>query len=261
MDTSTLAPIVLAHGLFGFTKIQLGPLTVATYFRGVPEFLRAHGRRVYVPRVHPTAGAARRARKLAERIDGVFPGERVHLIGHSMGGRDARELVNLPGWEDRVLSLTTIGTPHLGSPLAEHAQRKLGPVYEVLRALDWDHEGFLELLPDRAMRWHEETAVPDHIPCHHVAGITPPDDVCRVLRRTHALLLREIGPNDGLVPARSAAAFGHELTSTPVDHLRQMNWYSGQRGNALGPNVQAIYRSILQGIVESEREAALGVRT
>ena len=31
------APIVLAHGLFGFDQIALGRLTLATYFRGIPE--------------------------------------------------------------------------------------------------------------------------------------------------------------------------------------------------------------------------------
>jgi hypothetical protein len=32
------------------------------------------------------------------------------------------------------------------------------------------------------------------------------------------------GPNDGLVPVDSAAAFGTVLPAWPLDHLRQMNW-------------------------------------
>ena len=57
------SPIVLAHGLFGFSRIGLGPVTLTTYFRGIPEYLRAAGNRVLVTRVHPTAGVEFRARQ------------------------------------------------------------------------------------------------------------------------------------------------------------------------------------------------------
>src|SRR5262245_18864315 len=52
------APIVLAHGLAGFSRIGMGRLTLTTYFRGVPEALLAAGNRVLVTRVAPIAGAA-----------------------------------------------------------------------------------------------------------------------------------------------------------------------------------------------------------
>ncbi len=80
------APIVLAHGLFGFTRIGVGPLTLTAYFRGIPQALRATGNRVLVTRVHPIAGVDRRARRLGEQIVKAFGDEPVHLIGHSMGG-------------------------------------------------------------------------------------------------------------------------------------------------------------------------------
>ena len=62
------APIVLAHGLFGFSRIGLGPLTLTTYFRGIPDHLRAAGNRVLVTRVHPIAGVEFRAQRLGDRI-------------------------------------------------------------------------------------------------------------------------------------------------------------------------------------------------
>ena len=36
-------PIVLAHGLAGFSQIGVKRMKLATYFKGVPEFLRARG--------------------------------------------------------------------------------------------------------------------------------------------------------------------------------------------------------------------------
>ena len=49
--------------------------------------------------------------------------------------------------EDRVLSLTTVGSPHLGSSLAEQAKRRLDPFYRLLRTVGWDHQGVLDILP------------------------------------------------------------------------------------------------------------------
>ena len=47
--------------------------------------------------------------------------EKVHIIGHSMGGLDARfMIVNNPAMRGKVASLTTIGTPHWGTVFADH---------------------------------------------------------------------------------------------------------------------------------------------
>ncbi|MCA9706537.1 MAG: alpha/beta fold hydrolase, partial [Myxococcales bacterium] len=62
-----------------------------------------------------------RAEHLAERVDAILAVhgvEKVNLIGHSMGGLDSRWLVAHLGYQDRVASITTIGTPHRGSSVA-----------------------------------------------------------------------------------------------------------------------------------------------
>ena len=41
------------------------------------------------------------------------------FTGHSMGGLDCRALVHLRDLEFEVLSITTVGTPHRGSPYAD----------------------------------------------------------------------------------------------------------------------------------------------
>lgn len=70
-----------------------------------------------------TAGIEKRAAALAEQVDQAFPTGPIHIIAHSMGGLDARCALSrnfrglaTPG---RVASLTTISTPHRGSPLAD----------------------------------------------------------------------------------------------------------------------------------------------
>ncbi len=255
-----MAPVVLAHGLFGFERIGLGPITLATYFRGIPEFLRAAGNRVLVTRVHPTAGIERRGKKLGERIRAVFPDEPVHIIGHSMGGLDARQLLTDPDWAGRVLSVTTIATPHLGSILADVAQRRLSPVYRLLTAMGLDHRGFVDVTQKTARAWHEATPEPEGVACFSVAGDPPPDDICWPLRRLHAMLGRWEGPNDGLVSVVSSEAFGTPLPIWPTDHLRQMNWWTDAPRGTLPPRLKALYCGIVENLVPIDVKAVLNGR-
>ncbi len=220
------APIVLAHGLFGFTRIGLGRWTLAVYFRDIPELLRAAGNRVLVSRVHPTAGVARRAWKLKQRIETAFPDESVHIIGHSMGGLDARMLLADPSWRRRVLSLTTIGTPHLGSSLADVSRLRMVKIYRMLERVGLDHNGFFDVTRKISRERHERLPLPDDIPCFSIAGTPSQWDVSRPLKRFHEALLEWEGPNDGLVSVESAEAFGTPLPSWPLDHFHQLNWFN-----------------------------------
>ena len=195
------APIVLAHGLFGFSRIGLGPLTLTTYFRGIPDVLRAAGNRVLVTRVHPIAGVEFRGRRLGDRIRHVFPEEPVHIIAHSLGGLDARRLLADPYWRKRVQSLTTIGTPHLGTLLADFAKLRVGRIYRMLEMMGLDHRGFLDITRLHARRFHRRHEAPRDIPCFSLAGDPPASEVTWPLQRLHSVLGEMEGPNDGLVPA------------------------------------------------------------
>lgn len=251
MNARLHAPIVLAHGLFGFERIGLGPLTFASYFRGIPETLRAAGNRVLTTHVPAIAGVHSRARRLGEQIDAAFPGEAVHLIGHSMGGLDARLLASDPSWTGRVLSVTTIGTPHLGSSLADFAKLRVGRIYGLLEALGIDYRGFLDVTRLAARRFHTGVVVPESVLCFSIAGDPSPDSVCWPLRRLHAALNELEGPNDGLVSVESACAFGIKLDPWPLDHLRQVNWLHAE---SLGSSPVALY----EGLVDHLAQLGLG---
>lgn len=242
------APIVLAHGLFGFRRIGLGRLTLTTYFREIPQWLRASGNRVLVTRVHPIAGLDFRGRRLGEQIAEAFPDEPVHIIGHSMGGLDARQLLRDPDWHGRVLSVTTIGTPHLGSMLADFARLRVGRIYTLLEALGIDHRGFHDLTRENARAFHRDTPAPPSLPCFSIAGVPTHDEVCWPLRRLHAALSELEGPNDGLVSVESALAFGIPLDSSPLDHFRQMNWLPPEPTSSREPPAYALYDAVVTNL-------------
>jgi triacylglycerol lipase len=244
------APIVLAHGLFGFRRIGMGRLTLTSYFRGIPEYLRTSGNRVMVTRVPPIAGVKPRARRLGEQIAEAFPGEPVHLIGHSMGGLDARHLLADPAWSGKILSLTTIGTPHLGSALADCARLRVGPVYRLLRMMKIDHRGFHDVTRRAARSVHRKIEPPEGVPCFSVAGNPALDEVCWPLRGLYEALYRLEGPNDGLVSVESALAFGTPLPTKPVDHLRQMNWLAPVPGVPASPPTLDLYREVVENLAQ-----------
>src|SRR5436190_1033391 len=137
------APIVLVHGLLGYDQLRILGWTVKQYFPYIPELLTAAGNRVLVPRLSPTGGVASRARQLQEFLDREAPGEAVHLLGHSMGGLDCRYLTSRLGMAERVLTVTTIGTPHRGTIFAdwgiERLERYLRPLFDLF---GFPHQAF-----------------------------------------------------------------------------------------------------------------------
>jgi len=133
---SVIHRVYFSPGMFGF-----GKLASYDYFahveRALSERLRAAGCEVetYVVDVAPTASIRGRATRLAEAVARTcgddLPGAQgpIHLVGHSTGGLDAR-LVASPEatfgapsealrWLPRLASVTTMNTPHFGTPLAK----------------------------------------------------------------------------------------------------------------------------------------------
>jgi triacylglycerol lipase len=188
---------------------------------------------------------------LGDRILRAFPDEQIHIVGHSMGGLDARRLLANGLWRRRALSLTTVGTPHLGSYLADFAKLRVGRVYRLLQRMMLDPTGFIDITRLSARRFHRQYPQPDDIPCFSVAGVPPPEEVTWPLQRLHEVLAELEGSNDGLVPATSAQAFGTVLRPWPADHLRQMNWMTPVAGSCCPP-IPELYAGILDQL------AALG---
>ena len=162
-----------------------------------------------------------------------------------MGGLDSRRLLAEPGWQDRILSLTTIGTPHLGSTLADFAKIRVGRIYDMLAAVGIDPQGCLDVTCNAARRFHDRYPLPSGIPCFCVAGDPVAETVCWPLRRLHAVLGQMEGPNDGLVSVASANAFGTPLPAWPADHLQQLNWVAHHEHPAFSPAPLGLYAQVV----------------
>jgi hypothetical protein len=127
-------PILLLHGLVDN--------------RSIFTLLRRHLRRRGFGRVWTmnyqvwTSDVRAAARRLADTVEAICEQtgyDRIHVVGHSMGGLVARYYVQRLGGDARVHTLVTLGTPHQGTRAARLVPRgvcqQLAPGSEVMTEL------------------------------------------------------------------------------------------------------------------------------
>ncbi len=113
-------PILLAHGFFGFE--HLANLDFVPYWHGVPERLESLGHLVCVGEVDPFNDSTDRGEQLLEQAIACAAASghaKVNILAHSQGGLDARVVAHVA--PELVASVTTIATPHYGTPIADIA--------------------------------------------------------------------------------------------------------------------------------------------
>ena len=198
-------PILLVHGIIdnhaAFTVMDYalrrrGFQTVAAYDYGLL-----------------TSSIPRAALRLGEAISQLSAAtgyERIHVIGHSLGGLIARYFVQRLGGDRQVHTLVTLGTPHQGTQLAWAAPllplvRQLTPDSPVIRELaepapgcrtrfvafysDIDH---LVVPGSNARMDHPDLNV-QNIVAHGVGHLSMPNN--RQIALTIAQALRQLDPD------------------------------------------------------------------
>jgi triacylglycerol lipase len=217
-------PVVLAHGLLGFDEIRLGRAR-HDYFRGVSSRLEQDGCVVHRCRVARTASVAERAAELAAFVRAV-PARRVNLVAHSMGGLDARYALARLGLDRSVASLTTVGTPHLGTPLADLGAGlgRVARLWPALERMGLNVEAFHDLTTERMAEFNR--AVPDARGVMYASVVGAPPrrrEVTPLLVPSWLWLGAAEGANDGMVPAASQR-WGDVLREIDADHFAQIGW-------------------------------------
>ena len=223
---ATRHPVVLVHGLLGFTRRTISRLFSFAYFRDVEDALRDEGIDVVSIELPATSSVDARARALKDAVDRTGA-PRVNLIAHSMGGLDARWYVGRLGGHERVASLVTISTPHRGTHLADWGDRRLGRAmagWRLLRDVGVDSAAFRDLTRVACEARNAELAAHPEVPTFSMAGARPWYAVAAPLQVSFRLLQREEGPNDGLVSVASAR-WGEWWGTVEADHLSQTGWH------------------------------------
>jgi triacylglycerol lipase len=127
-------PILLVHGLVDNRSI-FTLLRRALQRRGFGHITTLN----YSPFTQDVRAAAARLAHQVERICEDTGYERVHVVGHSLGGVVARYYVQRMGGDGRVHTLVTLGTPHSGTHAArllpQRLVRQLRPGSELMSEL------------------------------------------------------------------------------------------------------------------------------
>ncbi|KIK70795.1 hypothetical protein GYMLUDRAFT_210269 [Collybiopsis luxurians FD-317 M1] len=241
-------PVVFCHGLLGFDSVTIGPSIApmqVMHWRGIKEVLEANGTEVLITRVPATSSPIDRAKVLEEKISEAYPGRSVHLIGHSMGGIDARYLTSrLTDRKFSVLSITTIATPHRGSYFADHFLATLGSermasflsLIDLLPNGGGDGKAFESLTIESMRKFNEEVPNMPGVKYFSWGSIYEPGLV-DTWRYPHSVVFEKEGPNDGLVSVHSARwascatnLMGKYLgTLENVNHLDLVGWINPAR--------------------------------
>lgn len=252
-------PIILQHGMMGFRNI--GP--ILEYYNRIPGHLRSLAYEVFLTQTEPSDASSVRSQTLARQIRCILRitgHDKVHLVGHSQGGIDARRIASDPRYGSSLIkSVTTIATPHRGTVVAD-AYLELAPhgadpivdaVLNVYRRLVDGPESpsdFRQQLEEMSTAYMEQfnRDHPDHpdIAYRSWAGRSVPNLLYRdfaqqecssgifenphrldlldpMFRVTWQIVRDRDGINDGLVSIRSAK-WGEFQGCVPADHIDEV---------------------------------------
>lgn len=122
--TKTQYPVVMAHGLGGFTKL----FGVIDYFNGIPGELIKGGSEVYSTKTSAVNNSEVRGEQLLQQvktITAISGKPKVNLFGHSQGGIDIRYVAGVA--PKYVASVTAVSSPEQGSKTADFVKNTLEP--------------------------------------------------------------------------------------------------------------------------------------
>ncbi len=168
----TKYPIVLVHGL------AMKDTFFMKAWGRIDRILRSEGHTVYKSNVDGFGSVENNASQLKEDIEKILETEKcekVNIIAHSKGGLDSKYMIKNLGMINRVASLTTLCTPHRGSPIASLVMKF--PKFAVKYAAFWVDTAY-KLLGDRH---------PDSF------------KACEQLKRTHNLETEIVNIADGVM--------------------------------------------------------------
>ena len=201
-----------------------------------------HGFSVYHSSVSWADNVYKRAEELRGNLQQILAMpdvEKVNIIAHSMGGLDARHMLfndrDKGRIHEKIASLTTIGTPHLGTSFADRGIREHGYIIEILQRLSLDIEGVRDLTRHACAAFNDnpevkafEDELEKHTELKAYTGSARLENVLSILRKPYRIIREEEGDNDGLVSVDSALwkRAKHTGIWKDTDHINEIGWWN-----------------------------------
>lgn len=258
----TRYPLLLVHGLGMKDNLFIRS------FGWTDRLLRIQGYHVFISRIDSMGTIESNAAQLKAEILSILEKEqtdKVNIIAHSKGGLDAKYMIMNLGMAKHVASLTTLCTPHKGSPVATGILRVpkifLRPVAALVN-------GLFRLLGDKKpdslraceqlqrvqgeLDW-ETLHIADDVYCQSFSatmkrGRKKADFVMRIPLMFSRYMEKDV-ETDGLVP-RDSAIFGvyrGDVIDDSISHAEMVDFMvSGKKKD----KIYAFYSSLCEELVK-----------
>jgi len=252
-------PIILSHGIarpdylvdsiFRTLNLSLYDFSFVSdrfhYFKGIASFLRKHDFDVHHTSVSFAANVETRAADLRRETLKILEktgADKVHIIAHSMGGLDARHMIVNYDIADKIASLTTIGTPHCGTSVADVVMKYgINQVIGVLSRI-MNLEGIRSCATEKCREFNEYAEsfeATNAIFYQTYRSVSTYEHTFLPFQFAWKILEKYEGENDGMVsvesqrwtdkliaPDGTVKIVPQHKFPIPADHLDQMGWWN-----------------------------------
>lgn len=244
-------PILLCHGLMGFDKIELPTGHSIEYFNGVKDVLEERGASVITRSVPPMASIQLRGTNLFESLlaaEDMKKAKTINIIAHSMGGLDARYMISKlldKSVDLKVASLTTLSTPHRGSPIADLFQ-------PVTRHFGENYRAFAQLTTEYMTENFNKNVLDDPNVAYYSYGAKTKPGFASPFFLSGEIIQQKEGDNDGMVSVESAKWGEYLGTLDNVDHGDIINMTRFKPRSMLNHSFtsQAMYLHIMENLAK-----------
>jgi triacylglycerol lipase len=231
LPARTVMITLLMPGFPDPTRLPPSRAFALEYFVGVRKMLTERGFEVPPLEFGAFESVRKRADRVAQFLNGQLKDEKrkVHIIAHSAGGVAARFLVSPQGRNlaHRVRSITAVGTPHDGTPIADHfleAEQLQEKVLGLEREFPGFRDGVRELTIKDMAAFNAEINVADDFPYFTYAGSTSSTRLPFTFFGPFQKVLEKSGDNDGWVPTSSTQRGKFHKPVENADHAQLVGW-------------------------------------
>jgi len=236
-------PILLHHGFMSGSTMGS--------FKKAKEHFTAKGCKIFETEVNAVQTSEFRGKQLASQIGKILSesgASRVNIIAHSQGGLDARYALAAAGAAPQTASLSTISTPHFGTPIADKSLEMSGPLGQKAMALMLNLMGrainghtqdpdTMAAVKSLTVEYMTKTFNPQYPNANDVyyqswsavSGAGTQDRLKTMMLIGHTIISNASGPNDGVVPETSAH-WGEFQGTLQADHLDLIGYKLLDRG-------------------------------
>lgn len=253
---NTKYPILLVHGII---------LKESRFFHAfgkISKQLKKEGYTVYIGRHDGFGTIENNAAQLKTQIEEILEkesAEKINLIAHSKGGLDCKYMISHLQTEDKVASLTTLCTPHMGSPVASRIMKYPNVILKFVAFwINFWFRIFGDKHPDaynvcKQLQQHDdisELPFSDKIYCQSFSTTMQraKDDFVMGIPLIFSQKIQK-GETDGLVPLQSAK-FGNyrgNCTNNSVSHSQIVDFMVPKK---MRKEIYAFYLEICKELAE-----------